>query len=64
MPRKKTPSRTAHRTYWTKTDVLALKRAAGKHPLGAIARMLKRTEAAVQLRASLLKISLRVKARK
>jgi len=57
MPRRKTVSRKI--VHWTKSDLKTLRQHAGRKPLAQLARMLKRTAVAVQLKASKAGISLR-----
>jgi len=63
MARKKKVVRRKKRIAWTAADVDTLRKHAGKKTLQQIARMVKRTAVAVQLRASKLGISLRHRAR-
>ena len=58
MARAKKSAR-SKRILWTATDLKTLRKSAGKKALGQISRDLKRTEAAVQRRASLEGVSLR-----
>ena len=58
MPRAKKSAR-SKRVLWTSADLKSLRKSAGRKALGQISRDLKRTEAAVQRRASIEGISLR-----
>jgi hypothetical protein len=62
---KKTKSATKRkgtaRRAWSKEDLKLLRSEAGKTPVQKLARKLKRSAAATALRASILKLSLRVK---
>lgn len=51
------------RILWTAADVKQLRSAAKKTPVAQIAKQLKRSEAAVRYKASILKISLALKRR-
>jgi hypothetical protein len=58
MARKK-KSRPSKLKRWTSADVKLLRQHAGKKDLSQIARALKRTPAAIRLKASGLRVSLR-----
>ena len=62
MPRarKKTARK---RVLWTTADVKFLRKSAGKHPVSQIARQLRRSEAAVRYKATMLKVSLALRRR-
>jgi hypothetical protein len=62
MPRQKKTARAKKRVLWTSADLKALRKSAGKKGLAQIARELKRSPAAVQLKASHEGISLRRRA--
>ena len=62
MPRarKKTARK---RVLWTTADVKFLRKSAGRQAVAQIARQLRRSEAAVRYKATMLKISLALKRR-
>jgi len=62
MPRarKKTARK---RILWTTADVKFLRKAAGRQPVSQISRQLRRSEAAVRYKATMLKVSLAMKRR-
>ena len=62
MPRarKKTARK---RILWTAADVRHLRKAAGRQPVAKMARELRRSEAAVRYKATMLKVSLALKRR-
>jgi hypothetical protein len=62
MPKAKRMIR-RRRILWTPSDVRALKAAARRQPVSKIARALHRSEAAVRYKATMLKISLALRAR-
>ena len=57
MPKTKKP--TFKRIPWTATDFKTLRKLAGKKPTAQIARLLKRSEAAVRFKATTHSISLK-----
>jgi hypothetical protein len=59
--RKKTVRK---RILWTSADVKFLRKAAGRQPVSQISRQLKRSEAAVRYKATMLKVSLAMKKRR
>ena len=62
--RKKTGRKTARkRILWTTDDVRFLRKSAGRQPVVQIARQLRRSEAAVRYKATMLKVSLALKRR-
>lgn len=62
MPRarKKTARK---RILWTGADVKFLRKSAGRQPVSQIARQLRRSEAAVRYKATMLKVSLAMRRR-
>jgi len=62
MPSKKKPAR-RKRVLWTASDLKLLRQQAGKKNLTQLSRVLKRSEAAVRFKASLHRISLRLRGR-
>jgi len=62
MPRarKKTARK---RVLWTAADVKFLRKSAGRQPVSQIARQLRRSEAAVRYKATMLKVSLALRRR-
>lgn len=58
--RKKTARK---RVLWTTADVKFLRKGAGRQPVSQIARHLRRSEAAVRYKATMLKVSLALKRR-
>lgn len=61
MARKKKSSARRKRVLWTRTDLKVLRASAGKKTLQQIARLLKRSAAAVRFKASAQRISLRLR---
>jgi hypothetical protein len=59
MARKKKSVRRKKRVSWTPADLKLMRQHAGKKPLLQIARLLKRSAAAVRFKASMHRISLR-----
>jgi hypothetical protein len=51
------------RVLWTTNDVKFLRKSAGRSPVSQIARQLRRSEAAVRYKATMLKVSLALKRR-
>ena len=62
MPRarKKTARK---RVLWTTADVKLMRKSAGRQPVSQIARQLRRSEAAVRYKATMLKVSLALRRR-
>lgn len=61
MPKAKGKKTIAKRILWTRQDVRLLRQSARKQRVAKIARALRRSEAAVRYKASILKISLAVR---
>jgi hypothetical protein len=59
--RKKTARK---RILWTSADVKLMRKAAGRQPVSQISRQLRRSEAAVRYKATMLKVSLALKKRR
>jgi hypothetical protein len=63
MPSKKTAPRGRKRILWTNADLRTLRQQAGKRSITQLARLLKRSEAALRFKAFTHRISLKLKSR-